>query len=462
MEPFEPKNKILLDTEEVSKTLASTFKQTLTKQKKPVKFTWKGAADFATSVFETNPFDPLKLKRIQELTDNKNVKEKDYIDFFEDMEKAIIGGVQNIGYSFGDLVTTGIDMAADTNLTSALDKVYNENKVKDPETLLGSVSKVLVEYGLPGGAVFKVMNRAKKLLKSKKIKDAKTAAQATGAGAWSTTNNLNTARDQIAGAGTTTSGLVFGENFGGETESFNGTSYTEQNDLNNNRRALAGAGASNTAALAFGGNEIHSGPNAAADNTESFNGTSWTELADLNQARSFTVGCGTNTAALALGGSTGNGGNPPITAENESWNGSSWTELGDLNGARNAMGLGGTTTSAIAFGGGPRTENTETWNGSTWTEVNNLNTARLALGGAGSSSTAAVAFGGSASPGAVGATELWSGSSWAEQNDLSNARTYLASSKGSNTAALAMGGSSSVHSEQWTDPVLATKTADTD
>ena len=37
--------------------------------------------------------------------------------------------------------------------------------------------------------------------------------QATGAGAWSTTNNLNTARDQIAGAGTTTSGLVFGENF---------------------------------------------------------------------------------------------------------------------------------------------------------------------------------------------------------------------------------------------------------
>ena len=115
--------------------------------------------------------------------------------------------------------------------------------------------------------------------------------QATGAGAWSTTNNLNTARDQIAGAGTTTSGLVFGENFGGETESFNGTSYTEQNDLNTSRRALAGAGASNTAALAFGGNEIHSGPNAAADNTESFNGTSWTELADLNQARSFTVGC---------------------------------------------------------------------------------------------------------------------------------------------------------------------------
>ena len=33
-----------------------------------------------------------------------------------------------------------------------------------------------------GGAVFKVMNRAKKILKSKKVKDSKVAAEATGAG----------------------------------------------------------------------------------------------------------------------------------------------------------------------------------------------------------------------------------------------------------------------------------------
>ena len=49
-------------------------------------------------------------------------KEKDYIDFFEDMEKSIYGAVQNIGYSFGDLITTGIDAAADTKLTEKLDK----------------------------------------------------------------------------------------------------------------------------------------------------------------------------------------------------------------------------------------------------------------------------------------------------------------------------------------------------
>ena len=53
-------------------------------------------------------------------------KEKDYIDFFEDMEKSIYGAAQNIGYSFGDLITTGIDAAADTNLTEKLDKIYEE------------------------------------------------------------------------------------------------------------------------------------------------------------------------------------------------------------------------------------------------------------------------------------------------------------------------------------------------
>ncbi len=81
MEPFN-KRKIILDQDQVKETLTSSLQKTLTKQKKPVKFTWRGAANFATSVFETNPFDPLKLKRIRELTDNKNVKRKRLHRFF--------------------------------------------------------------------------------------------------------------------------------------------------------------------------------------------------------------------------------------------------------------------------------------------------------------------------------------------------------------------------------------------
>ena len=192
MEPFK-KNKIILDQDQVKNTLTNSLQETLTKQKKPVKFTWKGAADLLMTMsntplrnYQLSTLMDKSLPRATDLAEGKDKpKEKDYIDFFEDMEKSIFGAAQNISYSFGDLVTTGIDMGAPlvgkkTNLTERLDKVYEETKIDDPETLLGTVNKVLIEYGLPGGAVFKVMNRAKKLIKAKKVKD-KTIA-ATGAG----------------------------------------------------------------------------------------------------------------------------------------------------------------------------------------------------------------------------------------------------------------------------------------
>jgi hypothetical protein len=49
--------------------------------------------------------------------------------------------------------------------------------------------------------------------------------------------------------------LAFGGLSGpfGATESWNGTSWTEVNDLNSGRYQLAGAGTDNTSALAFGG-----------------------------------------------------------------------------------------------------------------------------------------------------------------------------------------------------------------
>ena len=58
--------------------------------------------------------------------------------------------------------------------------------------------------------------------------------------------------------------------------------------------------------------------------TELWNGTNWTEVNDLNTARS-TVGMhAVSTAALAFGGS-------PAIAITELWNGTNWTEVNDLN-----------------------------------------------------------------------------------------------------------------------------------
>ena len=77
-----------------------------------------------------------------------------------------------------------------------------------------------------------------------------------GAGAWATGGNAINSFAQRGGAGIQTSALAFGGNAPGtkdETEKYDGTSWTEVADLNTARRYVAGAGATNTAALAIGG-----------------------------------------------------------------------------------------------------------------------------------------------------------------------------------------------------------------
>jgi hypothetical protein len=80
--------------------------------------------------------------------------------------------------------------------------------------------------------------------------------------AWASGANVNTARDTLGSSvqGSPTASIVFGGATGpdagtsttGATESYDGSSWTEVNDLNTARYALAGAG-TQTAALGFGG-----------------------------------------------------------------------------------------------------------------------------------------------------------------------------------------------------------------
>jgi len=172
-EPFKDKQKSL----ERAESITGLAKEVLNKKKKPVKFTWKGLANLSTSVFSTNPFDKLKLERIKELQEGAPEKEKDYIDFFEDIEKGLTGGVQDLGYAIGDLLTSGVDAAAGTDLSEKLTEVYEEGKIKDPETLTGNVTKVLTQYGIPGGAAFKILNRFKIFQRNRKLADTGTKLQ---------------------------------------------------------------------------------------------------------------------------------------------------------------------------------------------------------------------------------------------------------------------------------------------
>ena len=150
--------------------------------------------------------------------------------------------------------------------------------------------------------------------------------------AWATGGNLTTGRQQAAGAGTQTAGLMFGGNNPSGPTRFNAT--------------------------------------------EEYNGSSWTNGGNLTTARNFLAGCGTQTAGLAFGGDVPTPGQSNATEE---YNGSSWTNGGNLGTARYAPGGAGTQTAGLCFGGyggGDQTTSTEEYDGSSWTGGGNMNEAR--------------------------------------------------------------------------------------
>jgi hypothetical protein len=126
----------------------------------------------------------------------------------------------------------------------------------------------------------------------------------TTAGAWATGNNLNTARDSIGNAGTQTAGLGFGGSLPpgsntDATEEYDGSTWTGGGNLNTPKRFVTGTG-TQTAAVGFG-----SGPPLSGE-TQEYNGTSWSLTNSLNTIRSqIAPNIGTQTAALAAGGDQG-------------------------------------------------------------------------------------------------------------------------------------------------------------
>jgi len=279
-------------------------------------------------------------------------------------------------------------------------------------------------------------------------------------GSWSTGGDLNTARSNPRGTGTQTAALSFGGktpalNELALTESYNGSTWAELNDLNTARTVLGGAGTS-TAALAFGGENGSPGdPNGGMTAaTESWNGTSWTEVNDLNAVKQDLGGAGTQTSALAFGGNVSGVG---IVGTTETWNGTNWTEVNDLNTARQEVAGGGANnTSALCLAGEEPAVSgkTESWNGTNWTEVNDLNTVRRLTMGSAGTQTSHLFWGGydGSPPIALAITESWNGTNWTEVADLNIGRNGIGGAGAGNTSALAFGGNlpgATAATEEW-------------
>ena len=257
-------------------------------------------------------------------------------------------------------------------------------------------------------------------------------------GSWASGGTLNTARYGLVGAGTNGAAVVAGGRAPPDTditETYNGSTWTEEADMNVNRSWGASAACTpSTAAIVFGGIDGYPSP-TVHDNTEKWNGTSWTEVADLTTGRDYPFGIGAvNTAALCCAGSD------PTGVLVEKWDGTSWSEVNDLNQARSQGGRGaGTVTAAVCFAGTPGPgKTTELYDGTSWTEVNDLNTARAGPVAWGSSTSAMC---GSGTPITTNC-ELWNGTCWSETNNMAGGRYdagYAGVSTGT-TNGLAAGG----------------------
>ena len=283
------------------------------------------------------------------------------------------------------------------------------------------------------------------------------------AGAWASGGNINQARDALGGAGTQTAGLVFGGDAslpGGasaapqnKSEEYDGSSWTEGDNLNTARSSLGGAG-TQTAGLGFGG---YTYPNNRSVASEEYNGSSWTEGDNLNQSRANVGGLGLQTAAIAYGGR--DAASPPNSYDNtESYDGSSWTALPTLNQALqfSPTAGGGTTTAAVVTTatGSPLTDYTEEYNGSAWSDVGKKGTARYNVGGAGTQ-TAFLAFGGGPNK---ADTEEYDGTSWATRPSLATGR-HTGAGGGTSASAFYAGGASPDKAN--TEEFTAETTADT-
>jgi len=256
-------------------------------------------------------------------------------------------------------------------------------------------------------------------------------------GTWASGGTMNTARAQTMAGGNSTLAIVAGgapPPGGTESETYDGTSWTEGNDLNNISKMNTGTGTYNSA-LSIAG--------VGVDKAESWNGTSWTEISDVNVGRAQAGGAGaSNTSGMFFGGE----GPSPWTDHNdktETWNGTSWTEVNDLNTARTQIAGCGITTSALAaagYDGSGYSGEVELWNGTSWTTTTSVNTALEGRMAFAADNTSSIVSGGR-SP-YQGITEQWNGSTWTEVNDLATAR-YNASASGSSANGILQGGSTS-------------------
>jgi hypothetical protein len=224
--------------------------------------------------------------------------------------------------------------------------------------------------------------------------------------------NLNTPRRGCAGFGTQTAGVCFGgytTTYDNATEEYNGTAWTSVNDTPLSPGTAAwGSGGTLTAGIGYGGSDL--GPSSPSNNgkqTIEYDGTNWSNANQLSRDGGDGInGFGIQTAALATGQSTPPG-SPSATTTVENYDGTNWTSGTATPAGAAYGGSGGVQTAGIIFGGvsdgspgfPTKVTTTTSWDGSSWSAEPALATARQGTwGGPIGTSSATTMMGGYTGP----------------------------------------------------------------
>ncbi len=95
--------------------------------------------------------------------------EQTYISVIDELNRGMDRGLINLSYDVFDLAFAGLDGASgalgkDSDFAGALKKSFDNMDKTDPESWVGKISAIGTEFGVPGGTIFKLVNRFRKIL----------------------------------------------------------------------------------------------------------------------------------------------------------------------------------------------------------------------------------------------------------------------------------------------------------
>ena len=122
----------------------------------------------AKNIYNDTPESLLNKPVIRLLTGQGAIKINEALDpdyKLTEFQKTVASGTARGVYSAADIIASTTDLIFDSNLGEKIDQLYLEAKPEDPETFLGQLGSVVIEYGMPSTLALKVIRAASKLPK---------------------------------------------------------------------------------------------------------------------------------------------------------------------------------------------------------------------------------------------------------------------------------------------------------